>query len=442
MTTPRTGPGVVIVGGGQAGIQAAATLVESAPHLPVTIVAAETPAPYQRPPLSKYLWTEDLTQLVLPLRPQQFFSSPSLSFRGGETVTEIDRQRKRLILGGGESLDYQALILATGARPRRLAIPGVELRNVHYLRTLVDASHLRETLSGVRRLVVIGGGFIGLEIAAAGAAQGVEVTVLEAASRVLERALSPEASAWLGAWHATCGVDLRLQTTVREFKGDNGRVVAVLTADGEEIPADAVVVGIGSFPDVALAEQAGLSVEDGVVVDEYLRTSEPHIWAAGDCVRYRSRHAQAVVRVESVQNAGDQARCAARNLTASIEGGELEPYAAVPWFWSHQHTLKIQIAGIADPSKCQIVRRHHRDDKFSLLLLREGRVVAVESFNSPADHMAGRKLVADAVRIDPQRAADPTQPLKHLGSTPSVGARPAAWRTSGRDVSHSSVSWR
>lgn len=426
MTAPAETPGVVIVGAGHAGVQAAATVLESAPRLRTTLVAAETPVPYQRPPLSKALWADDPAQLVLPLRPQRFFGSPSLTFRAGESVVAIDRGRRRLVLGGGETLDYQALILATGARPRRLAIPGADLRQVHYLRTMADAAGLRRTLADVRRLVVIGGGFIGLEVAAAGAAQGVEVTVLEAAPRILERALSPAASTWLAGWHTAHGVDLRLRSTVCELKGAGGRVVAVVTADGQEIPADAVVVGIGSVPEVTLAERAGLRVEDGVVVDEHLRTSDPHIWAAGDCVRYRSRHARAVVRVESVQNAGDQARCAARNLVGSLEGGPQEPYAAVPWFWSHQHTLKLQIAGIADPSACEVVRRQYREDKFSLLLLREGRVVAVESFNAPADHLAGRALVADAVEVDPRRAADPGQPMKSLVPTRSGGPRSAA----------------
>ena len=302
--------------------------------------------------------------------------------------------------------DADRLVLATGARARTL--PGLPegLDNVHTLRTLDDAARLRGRLREVERVLVIGGGFIGLEIAATAAQLGKHVIVLEAAPRLLARSASPEVSDHLLASHRAAGIDVRLNAVIEGFDTSGGSVVAAGTADGS-VPAELVVVGIGAVPNDELAREAGLACDNGIVVDAHMVTSDPAILAVGDCTAFPFAPLGRRIRLESVQNANDQARCAAQTLA-----GIAEPYSALPWFWSEQGALRIQIAGVPDAHHERVMRGDPAQGRFSVLHFLDGTLTCVESVNSPADHMAARKLIVDACRVPRDAASDPSIPLR------------------------------
>ncbi|MEV7010073.1 FAD-dependent oxidoreductase [Streptosporangium sp. NPDC051022] len=408
--------GVVVVGGGQAGVQVADSIRAADADMPITVITDEVAFPYQRPPLSKSLLEEDLGQACLPLRPIGFFRDRRITLLGGVRVTAVDRDARTVGLDSGQEIPYEALVLATGARAREISAPGTRLDGVHTLRTLDQGTSLQATLRRASRVVVVGGGFIGLEVAGAAVRHGLSVTVLEAAPRVLERAVTPQASEWLTDFHLRCGVDVRLRTGLARMSGNRGRVSGVVTTRGQEIPCDAVLVGVGATPNVELAERAGLAVDNGIVVDASLRTGDPSIWAVGDCARFPCVHSGSPTRLESVQNATDQARCVAANVVSAVRGGggEGSPYDSVPWFWSHQGSAKLQIAGVGDAADADVVVRRHHDSKMSFLCFEDGELTIVESINAPADHMAARSLLARRVRVTPEAAADVGVPLKSL----------------------------
>lgn len=406
-------PGVVVIGGGQAGIQAADTVRTTEPGLSVTIVADELDLPYQRPPLSKSLWAGDLAAKVLPLRPTSFYADSGIRLVTGTRATSIDRGARRVLLESGEELLYDALVLATGARARRIPLPGGP---VYVLRTLPDGEELQKALASVRSVVVVGGGFLGLEVAAAATENGMAVTVLEAEDSVLTRSLSPDCSAWLSAFHRRRGTEVRCGTAASSVRTVDGAVCGVVTRDGDEIEADLVLLGVGAVPNVELAADAGLEVRDGIVVDAGLRTSDTAIWAIGDCARFPSSATGADVRLESVQNASDQGRCAGTNIVRTQRGEATTAYAAVPWFWSHQASARLQIAGTNGPGGLRVVTRRHDEDKISFLGITpgEGRLVVAESINAAADHIAARKMLAAGTVLDTEVASDPAVPLKSL----------------------------
>lgn len=400
--------GIVIVGAGQGGFQAAASLREAGYQGRVTLVGEEPGLPYQRPPLSKAYMKGDAGIEQIELRPAAFYADHRIELVHGRAVA-IDRFERRLALADGRVLGYDHLILATGARNRPLPVPGRELAGVYYLRTREDADALKADLAKARNVVVIGAGFIGLEFAAVARALGHEVTVIEAAMRPLGRAVSPEMSAFFVEAHEAMGTRLLLGAGVIGLEGEGGHVTGVKTTDGTVHPADFVLVGIGVVPNVELATDAGLEVANGIVVDAHLATRDPAISALGDAVAYPSRFAGGMVRLESVQNAVDQARCLAGRLT-----GKPAPFEAVPWFWSDQADLKLQMVGLTGPTDLAVLRGDPASRRFSVFRFRDGVLTAIESVNRPADHMLGRRLLAGTPTLTEAQAADEGFELKSL----------------------------
>jgi 3-phenylpropionate/trans-cinnamate dioxygenase ferredoxin reductase component len=404
--------GIVVAGAGQAGFQLAASLREGGFRDPITLIGDETALPYQRPPLSKAYLAGKTDQEGLFLRQPGFFAEHAITHRPGVRATGIDRSERRLHLSDGESLGYDHLVLATGARNRTLPVPGAELDGVRQLRGLADADALKAAIASARDIVVVGAGFIGLEFAAVAAARGLSVTVIEAADRPMARAVSPEIGQFFQGAHEAMGVRLAFGAGVTAILGRDGRVTAVALADGRELEADLVLVGIGVLPNRELAADADLPAEDGVRVDAFLATPDPAISAIGDCARFPSPFAHGLtpdgtVRIESVQNAIDQGRCLAARLV-----GRPAPYGALPWFWSDQGPHKLQIAGLAGPGDASVVRGS--GPAFSVFRFRDGVLSAVESVDRAADHMIARRLLAARTALTPDQAADPAFDLKAL----------------------------
>ncbi|MDR7040007.1 3-phenylpropionate/trans-cinnamate dioxygenase ferredoxin reductase subunit [Methylobacterium sp. BE186] len=406
--------GIVIVGGGQAGFQVAASLREAGYTDPVVLVGDEPGLPYQRPPLSKAYLAGKTDAEGLNLRSGSFLAEHRIALRPDTRAARIDREARRLILADGESLAYDHLVLATGARNRALPVPGADLANVRQLRGLADADHLKEALAAAERVVVVGAGFIGLEFAAVAAARGLSVTVVEAASRAMARAVSAETSAFFARAHEGWGVHFVFGAGVEAVVGEGGRATGIRLAGGRILPADLVLVGIGVVPNAELAAEAGLAVADGIRVDAFLATDDPAISALGDCARFPSPFAKGLtadgtVRIESVQNAIDQGRCLAGRLA-----GRPAAYGAVPWFWSDQGRHKLQIAGLAGPEDASVLRGS--GDAFSVFRFRDGALRAVESVNRAGDHMIARRLLAAGTPLQPEQAADPAFDLKALAT--------------------------
>ncbi|WP_315925736.1 NAD(P)/FAD-dependent oxidoreductase [Mesorhizobium sp. SP-1A] len=379
--------GVVIVGAGHAGVQAAASLREEGYDGPVVLVGDEAELPYHKPPLSK-TFIKDAEAKPQPLRGEAFYSGHEIDFRPGTEVRGIDIPGRRLELAAGGTLSFDRLILATGSRPRTLPLPGADLAGVVSLRSVADARLIRELSGKAEDAVIIGGGFIGLEIAATLRAAGRNVTVIEAADRVLGRAVAPVIAAHVHRRLEEIGVRVLTGTTVSRLEGEGGHVAGAVLPSGERIPARLVVIGIGVVPNVELAAAAGLAVGNGIRVDAQMRTSVPEVLAVGDAVNYRHWFTGGDVRLESVQNATDQARLAARTIL-----GHEEAYSAVPWFWSDIGDMKLQMVGLALGGDRHVVAGDAADNKFSVYHFAGDRLIAIESVNRPADHMLGRKML-------------------------------------------------
>ncbi|WP_338676876.1 FAD-dependent oxidoreductase [Streptomyces sp. SCSIO 30461] len=403
---------VVVVGAGQAGSDTAAALRARGFDGDVVLIGDETPVPYQRPPLSKAYLSGKAGLGELELRPEDFYPAQRIERVGGVRVASLDRDASQVVLATGRTLRYDSLVLATGARPRLLPVPGTGLAGVLSLRSLADADVLRRELSAAANLVVIGAGFIGMELAATATGLGVRTTVVEAGTRAMGRTVTSQVSEFLTAEHTARDVRILLGTEVIGLDGDrDGHVRVVELNNGRRIPADVVVVGIGVLPSVDLAADAGLDVGDGVIVDASLCTSDPAVYAIGDCARFPTPHAPhtaGTLRLESVQNASDQARCVAAALC-----GEPAPYTAVPWFWTEQYDLRVQIAGITGGHDHTVTVGDPAGRRFSVLCFRGERLVGTESVNRPADHMITRRLLAsDAPGPSPEEAARPGFDLK------------------------------
>jgi 3-phenylpropionate/trans-cinnamate dioxygenase ferredoxin reductase subunit len=401
--------GILIVGSGQAGFQLAASLREEGYAGAVTLVGQEPGLPYQRPPLSKGFLTGKATAQQLELRPAAFYGERNITLLQGERVTAIERAARRVRLASGATLPYAHLVLATGSLPRMPRVPGADLAGVLSLRTAADAQALLQRLGAASRMVVVGAGFIGLEVAVVARELGLEVEVLEFAERALQRSVSAPTAAYLVDALERRGVRFHFGTGAEAFDGADGAVRAVQGNRGKTFEADVVVVGIGVEPDDVLAREAGLQVQGGIVVDAHLVTSDAAISAIGDCARFPAGYAPRPLRLESVQNAVDQARCVAARLA-----GKPAPYDKVPWFWSDQGDNRLQIAGVAESGDAAAVRGAPADGRFSVLRLRAGRLTAVESVNNAADHMGARKLLAAGVALTPEQAADTSVKLASL----------------------------
>ncbi len=399
---------IVIVGAGQAASQAVDMLRKRGYTGSLTLVGDEPVAPYQRPPLSKKYLAGLLARDRLLIRHDAFYADHGVEMHWGRTAVALDPARRVVQLADESSLAYDSLLLTTGSSPRRLNVPGHDLAGVHYLRTMADVDRIRAGLTDLRRAVIIGGGYIGLEAAATLRDLGIAVTVLEMADRVMNRVVCPPVSRFYEAEHRKRGVELLLEARLERFVGDSdGKVRAVQCADGREIEAGLVIVGVGVVPNESLARDAGLTCANGIVVDEFCRTSDPHIFAAGDCTQHHNRHFDMSVRLESVDNAFEQANTAALNML-----GVLTVHDKVPWFWSDQYDLKMIIVGLSQGHDEIILRGTPGGDGFSACYLQGGELIAIETINQAKDQMAARKLIAARARPDRARLADPGIPLR------------------------------
>ncbi|MGJ5039123.1 MULTISPECIES: NAD(P)/FAD-dependent oxidoreductase [unclassified Bradyrhizobium] len=397
---------VVIVGAGHAGFQLATSLRQAGFADPIHLINDESHLPYQRPPLSKAYLKGTGGPETLMFRPQKFYADQTIDLVYDRAVA-VQRDQRRVLLASGKTLDYGHLVFATGARNRLLDIPNANLPAVRYLRILDDSEALRGLLADAKRAVVIGAGFIGLEFAATARIKGLEVDVLELGARVMARAVTAEISDYFQKQHAEAGVRIHLGVQATSIEADGNKVTGVSLSDGRHIPADLVVVGVGVLPNVELAAEAGLQVASGIVVDEYLLTGDPHISAIGDCALFVSQRFGGTLRLESVQNATDHARCVAARLT-----GDVKPYDGQPWFWSDQGNDKLQIAGLTTGYDQVVLRGDPAQKAFSAFCYKEGRLVGIESVNRAGDHMFGRKLLAAGGTLDAAKAADPSFDLK------------------------------
>ncbi|KAA2261194.1 pyridine nucleotide-disulfide oxidoreductase [Solihabitans fulvus] len=398
---------VVIVGAGQAGFQTAASLRQEGFDGRIVLVGDEPHLPYQRPPLSKtYLAGEGGRELV-ELRPAEFYQDNAIELLTPERIVEIDRTARKVRLESGGLLDYDHLVLALGARNRTLPLPGADLAGVRSLRTLDDADALRAALPSAGRIVVVGGGFIGLEFAVVAGASGAEVTLLEALPRPLARVSSPTVSEFFAEFHRARGVRTVFGAGLDCLVGESGSVTGVRTGEGQEFGADLVVVAVGVLPSVELAEQAGLPTANGILVDERLRTRDPAISAIGDCAAFPTPFAAGQLRLESVQNAVDQARCVAAGLV-----GRPADYRAVPWFWSDQAEAKLQIAGIITGHDRTVLRGDPATGRFSVFCFDGDRLLGAESVGRAQDHLAVRRLLAAGASLRPDEAGDESFDLK------------------------------
>jgi 3-phenylpropionate/trans-cinnamate dioxygenase ferredoxin reductase subunit len=395
-----TAGAVLIVGAGHAGFQLAVSLRQLGYAGRVCLVNDEAHLPYQRPPLSKaYLKGEGRPDSLM-FRPEKFYHDQHIELIADRAVS-IDRPARKLLLASGAALDYAHLVLATGARNRLLDIPNANLADVRYLRILDESEALRLRIASARHVVVIGAGFIGLEFAATARAKGLEVDVIELGARVMARAVTAEISDYFQQRHTAAGIRIHLGVQATAIESDGTHVTGVSLSDGRHVPADLVVVGVGVLPNIELAAAAGLPVASGIIVDEQLLTSDPDISAIGDCALFASRRFGGSLRLESVQNATDHARCVAARLT-----GDARPYDGQPWFWSDQGEDKLQIAGLTTGYDRVVVRGDPAQRSFSAFCYRDGQLVGVESVNRAADHVFGRKIFGLNRSITPEQAAD------------------------------------
>jgi 3-phenylpropionate/trans-cinnamate dioxygenase ferredoxin reductase subunit len=397
---------LIIVGAGQAAVQAVQSLRAEGFDGPITLIGDEAYPPYQRPPLSKAYLLGSFERERLFLKGEDFYRESDCTLILGVRVTALHRAEKTIELSDGRRLGYDILLLATGTRVRRLRCPGAELPGVHYLRDIADVDALQAVFHPGKRIAIVGGGYIGLEVAAVAAKRGLDVTVFEAMDRLMARAVSAPVSDFYAGEHTKAGVTLKLRCGVDAIEGD-GKVERIV-AGGMAYAADLVLAGIGVVPNDELATQAGLASQDGIVVDAHGRTGDAAIFAAGDCTRHIGREGTAI-RLECVQNAIDQARHCALAIA-----GKPKPYAELPWFWSDQYDLKLQIGGLARPGDRLVLRGDPASRKFAVFHLRDGVLAAVEAVNAAPEYMIGKKLIAEGARVAPETLADLSMSMKQM----------------------------
>jgi 3-phenylpropionate/trans-cinnamate dioxygenase ferredoxin reductase subunit len=398
----------VIVGAGHAAGQVVASLRQKKYGGKIVLIGDEEHYPYQRPPLSKKFLAGELPAERLYLKPPAFYDDPDIDVHLNTRVTNIDPAGKSVTDADGNQYDYDDLVIATGARVRKLDLPGSDLPGVHYLRNIQDVTAMQREMEKGARLVIIGGGYIGLEVAAVAASRGLRVTVVEMAERVMSRVVSEQVSAFYQSEHRKHGVELKLSTGLTGFSGGES-VAKVMLSDGTAIAADLVLIGIGVVPNVELADDAGIHVDNGIRVDECCRTSEKNVYAVGDCTNHPNNLLGRQLRLESVHNALEQAKTAASNIC----GDELR-YSQVPWFWSDQYDLKLQIAGISEGYDRTVLRGDPADRAFSCLYLRDGQLIAIDSINAPRDFMQSKALIGNRAVISPDMLVNTEIALKDM----------------------------
>jgi 3-phenylpropionate/trans-cinnamate dioxygenase ferredoxin reductase subunit len=399
---------VVIAGAGHGAGQVVATLKQKKFAGKIILIGDEPYLPYQRPPLSKKFLSGDLDAERLHFKPASFYDDPQISVHLGTSVASIDRTGKKIATSDGVEFTYDKLVLALGSRVRKIDIPGHDLPGIHYLRSIADVEAIRSDMSSNKNVVIVGAGYIGLEVAAVCRLQGLDVTVIELADRVMSRAVSPNVSDYYQLEHTKHGVKLLLSTSVAEFKGKR-RVKRAITDDGQEIPVDFAVVGVGILPNSEIAAAAGLEVSNGIVVDDTCCTADPDVYAIGDCTSHPNSIYGQSLRLESVHNALEQAKTAASNIC----GGESH-YSQVPWFWSDQYDLKLQIAGLSQGYDDVVLRGDPANGSFACFYLKEGVLIAVDAVNSPREFMQSKALIAKRAKIDRDKLADAELALKDL----------------------------
>jgi 3-phenylpropionate/trans-cinnamate dioxygenase ferredoxin reductase component len=397
----------VILGAGQAAAQTVASLRQEGYAGAITVIGDEPYPPYQRPPLSKAYLSGDLPADRLYLRPDEFWADQKCDLRLGVQALSVDRAAKTVTLSQGAALPYTDLVFATGSRVRTLPLPGADLNGVLYLRGVADVDQLRPRMIAGQTLAVVGGGYIGLEVAAVARKLGLDVVVFEMAERVLARVASPALSAFFAAEHARHGVKIVTSVKVNGFAA-SGKRLSVESSIGA-FPADTVLIGAGILPNQELAAEAGVHCHNGIVVDVFGRTNDPHIYAAGDCANLENPYVPGRLRLESVQNAIDQAK----HVAAAI-AGKPKAYGEVPWFWSDQYDLKLQIAGVGLAGDVHVVRGDPEGRAFAVFHLRDGVIVAVEAVNAAPEYMMGRRFIQARARIAPERLADRAIPMKEM----------------------------
>jgi len=421
---------VVIIGAGQAGVQLCLTLRKCKYDGPVIMYSAESTAPYHRPPLSKDFLLDKIGEEKLSMRPNSFYQSKSIDLRLGCEVKSVDLEAGQVHSNDG-SQSYSKLVFATGACPRQLPLEGMDRSGVYCLRSLDDSRIIKSELPAIESLVVVGAGFIGLEVAAAARGLGKRVTIFDTADRVMARAVAPAISQWFQQMHIAAGADIRLGEAIAGITGDaDGRVSHVTCANGQQLDAQMVVVGVGVTAETTVAEGAGLQCDDGIVVNEFCRTSNADVFAVGDCASHPNPYASVDrLRLESIQNATDQARVVGSNIAALIgEESTHSPtpavpgqtvYNSVPWFWSDQGAHSLQMAGLSFNADKYVLRGELASDSFSVYHFQRDKLVAVDSVNMPRDHMLARKLIASGISLTPAQAEDMTFDIKTL----TTGAR-------------------
>ncbi|MCB1668292.1 MAG: NAD(P)/FAD-dependent oxidoreductase [Pseudomonadales bacterium] len=399
----------VIIGGSHAAAQLAPSLRQGGWNGKITIISADPFPPYHRPPLSKAYLDGSSTLEQLQIRPPQFYEKNNIDLLLGSSVTEIDRKNRQVILHDGGKIPYTKLALTTGAKVRKIDIPGSNLDGVHYLRDMGDVSQIKHFVGTGKSAVIIGGGYIGLETAASLRKMGMEVTVLEAMPRVLQRVTTEEISAFYTRVHTEEGVRIITEAAVQSINGEH-HAESVSLGSGEDLKADLVIIGVGVIPETELAEAAGLEINNGIVVNEFAQTSDPDIVSAGDCTFHYNPIYDRHLRLESVQNATDQAKVAANTLC-----GKLEPYRALPWFWSDQFDLKLQIAGLSQGYDQVVIRGDTSTGRsFAAFYLLDGKLLAVDAINRPQEFMLCRRQLTEIKTVDPARLADESISIKEV----------------------------
>ncbi|MBB2494684.1 NAD(P)/FAD-dependent oxidoreductase [Aquipseudomonas ullengensis] len=408
----------IIIGAGHAGGELAIALRNEGWTGRILLIGEEAHLPYHRPPLSKAYLAGASAASSLSIRPQAAYDKAAVEFVGSAKVVHINRANKSLQLADGRSLNYDKLAIATGGRPRPLSVPQAaaaeRCANFHYLRTLDDVECIRGQFAAGKRLVIVGGGYIGLEVAASAVQQGLQVTVLEALPRVLQRVTAAELSAYYERKHREAGVEIRTGVQVADLELNGDAVSALLCADGSRVEAELVVVGIGLLANTELAAEAGLDVDNGILVDQHAQTSDPDIYAAGDCTNHPNALLGRRLRLESVPNALEQSRVAAAGMA-----GKIKAYASVPWFWSDQFELKLKMVGLSEGYEQLVLRGSPDSDSFSAFYLKDGRVLAADTVNRPQDFLAAKRLVAEQIAVTAAQLADDSAPLKELLPSPA-----------------------
>jgi len=399
---------IVIAGAGHGAGQVVASLRHHEFTGRIVLLGEEPYLPYQRPPLSKKFLAGELPAERLHFKPASFYDAPEIDVRLNTRVGRIDRDARRIITEAGDEIDYDSLVLAVGSRVRRVGADGSMLAGIHYVRNIADVEAIRADMAGARNVVVVGAGYIGLEVAAVCRQRGLQVTVIEMADRVMSRVVSPNVSDYYQLEHTDRGVKLLLSTGLARFEGKR-RVRRVVTDAGQSLAADFVVVGVGIVPNIELASAAGLEVDDGIVVDDTCRTSDPNIYAIGDCTMHPNAIYDRQLRLESVHNALEQAKTAAANIC-----GEEVHYCQVPWFWSDQYDLKLQIAGLSQGYDEVVLRGDPASGSFACFYRRDGILIAVDAINSPREYVQSKPLIAARARVDAEKLADADVMLRDL----------------------------